>query len=61
METDDRLNKAAPDMLKALKEAYAALGKDSRWKVSTLRLDIIRGAIAKADEGAHDALYTRPR
>jgi hypothetical protein len=29
-------------MLEALKEAFAALGKDPRWKVSTLRLDIIR-------------------
>lgn len=50
MVTDDRLNQAAPDMLEALKEAFAALGKDPRWKVSTLRLDIIRGAIAKAEQ-----------
>ena len=51
MGTADQLNQAAPDMLKALKEAYIALGKDSRWKVSTLRLDIIMPAIAKAEQG----------
>lgn len=51
MVTDDQLNEAAPDMLKALKEAFAALGKDPRWKVSTLRLEIIREAIAKAEHG----------
>ena len=50
MLTDDRL-KAAPDMLEALKEAFAVLGKEPRWKVSTLRLDTIRGAIAKAEQG----------
>ena len=42
--------RAAPDVLEALTEAFAALGKDPRWKVSTLRLDIIRGATAKAEQ-----------
>lgn len=43
-----RLIAAAPEMLEALKQANEQLGNDPRWKVSTLRLDVIRAAIAKA-------------
>jgi hypothetical protein len=62
MTTNDQVvNNAALDMLNALKEAFAELGKDSRWKVSTLRLDIIRPAIAKADPELYESLYHPPR
>lgn len=43
-----RLIASAPELLEALEAVDQALGNDPRWKVSTLRLDIVRVAIAKA-------------
>jgi hypothetical protein len=40
---------AAPELLAACKMAFDELGKSNTWKVSTLRLDIIRAAIKKAE------------
>jgi len=39
---------AAPELLAACQAAFDQLANDPRWNVSTLRLDIIRAAIAKA-------------
>jgi hypothetical protein len=39
---------AAHDTKAALKAAWDALGKDPRWRISTLRLNIIRPALRKA-------------
>jgi len=47
-EADARLIAAAPDLLEACKQAFEELGASAAWRVSTLRLDVLRKAIAKA-------------
>lgn len=40
--------KRVSDLIAALEAVDAVLGKDSRWKVSDLRLKVVRAAISKA-------------
>lgn len=42
------VHRAAPRMLAALREAEKLLGNDPRWKVSALRLEVIRPVILEA-------------
>ena len=46
----ERVRKINAEMLAALEQAYEALGKEQRWIISTLRLDVIRPAIKHAKE-----------
>jgi hypothetical protein len=46
MQERDQLRKKLHEALDALQQVDAELGTDSRWKVSRLRLDVVRPTIA---------------